>query len=111
MLELIELTETPDHQSLQNKINNHVRYLESYGDEGEFADLSNLKIENFDFSNCKLSGIHAHNSVFIKCRFYQCDLYGSVFKDSVFMNIDFEQANLGKTEFYSLNHNELYFLL
>ena len=54
MLELIELTETPDHQSLQNKINNHVRYLESYGDEGEFADLSNLKIENFDFSKMPL---------------------------------------------------------
>ena len=63
--------------------------------------LSACIVEEFDFSGIDLSSIFAIGSIFIRCKFIDCELYGAIVDESQFINADFRGANLGKANFYT----------
>ena len=63
--------------------------------------LSACIVEDFDFSGIDLSNIFAIGSIFIRCKFIDCELYGAIVDESQFINADFRGANLGKANFYT----------
>lgn len=89
------------HDELRRMLAEHERYNVSEGKEGQQADLSGYLVEDFDFSGLDLSDIlHARVSVFTRCRFVGCDLYGVSFSGSSAIGADFREAILVKAEFY-----------
>ena len=84
-------------------------YLASGRKIGESADLSASIIEEFDFSGIDLSSIFAIGSIFIRCKFINCELYGAVLDESQFINANFRGANLGKTNFYQVKAKNVCF--
>ena len=62
-------------------------------------DLSFCIISDFDFSGLNLSGIHAQNTTFRRCRFVGTDLYGADFSRTIAPEADFQRAILAKAVF------------
>lgn len=91
-----------EHNDLKEIIKKHI-LSKSSSNEGELADLSSYVVRNFDFSNLDLSEIHACDSIFVNCKFTNCDLYGVDFSNSSLVGINFKGSMLGKSEFYEAN--------
>ena len=62
-------------------------------------DLSFCIISDFDFSGLNLSGIHAQNTTFRRCRFVGTDLYGADLSRTIAPKADFQRAILAKAVF------------
>ncbi len=90
------------HIELQKMILEHQKYRSSKGKEGKLIDLSDYVIEDFNFSGQDLNCINARISIFLRCKFTNCDLSGSYFSDSEFIDVDFSDAMLVKTELYDV---------
>lgn len=88
------------HAALRDILAEHELYKKSEGKQGKQADLGAYIIEDYDFSGLNLSEINARGSVFTRCRFIGCDLYGTYFSDSSLVDTDFSDAMLKKAEFY-----------
>ncbi|MBR8828181.1 MAG: pentapeptide repeat-containing protein [Gomphosphaeria aponina SAG 52.96 = DSM 107014] len=91
-----------DHNTLNSILEKQCLYHTSEGKLGKLADLSAYIIEEFDFSQMHLSDIIAIGSVFIRCKFINCELYGTIFDESKFITVNFKNSNLGKAQFYGV---------
>jgi uncharacterized protein YjbI with pentapeptide repeats len=91
------------HAELNKMIMEHEIYCKSTEEKaGEMLNLTCFVIEDFDFSRKDLSSIDAYNSVFIRCKFTDCDLYHVSFSGSEFIDVDFSGAILVKAELYDV---------
>lgn len=91
------------HDAVQRILNAHDVYIRSEGKQGVQADLGAYIIADYDFSGLDLSGINTRESVFTRCRFVRCMLYGTYFSGSSLTHADFTSAMLSKAEFYDVD--------
>jgi uncharacterized protein YjbI with pentapeptide repeats len=87
------------HTEIQQMLDAHQKYFSSKREEGQKLDLTGYIIEGFDFSGLELPSLSARISIFIRCDFKNCNLYGAYFNGSEFTDVDFSDANLAKVEF------------
>lgn len=72
------------------------------GKHEQRSALSACIVEDFDFSGIELSDLFAISSIFIRCKFINSNMYGTVFDESKFIDVNFKGANLGQTNFYQV---------
>jgi uncharacterized protein YjbI with pentapeptide repeats len=92
-----------DLNELKHILKDHALYNATNGKEGKQADLGSYIIENADFTGINLSSINARGSIFKRCSFVDCDMYGAYFNDSSIIESNFRNAVLIKVEFYGVN--------
>ncbi|WP_223654455.1 pentapeptide repeat-containing protein [Hymenobacter psoromatis] len=97
-----QVLEPLDNETLQRMIAEERRKMVAkYGPSGPdlpvLDDLSLYFISDFDFSGLNLCGIHAHKTVFQRCRFVGADLFGADLSEMVAPGADFQRAILAKS--------------
>ena len=97
------------HTKLNSILEKQSVYQSSEGKIGGLADLSAYIIEDFDFSGIDLSDITAIDSVFTRCKFINCELYGAILSKSKFIDVNFRGASLGKVDFYRVEAKNVCF--
>lgn len=97
------------YDKLKSILEKQSTYHISKGKQGKLADLSASIIEDFNFSKIDLSDIFAIGSVFIRCKFTECEFYTANLSESKFIAADFRGANLHKTEFYRVEAKDACF--
>jgi uncharacterized protein YjbI with pentapeptide repeats len=94
---------------LKKMVSAHQKYITSEGREGCDIDLAGYIIKDFDFSGLDLNGVSARISVFIRCKFNDCDLYRAYFNGSELVDVDFSDAVLVKTELHRVKAKNTHF--
>lgn len=107
--EVRKVPEPIDNETLQRLVDEDVRYLRERPGADSTLELSLYIISDFDFSGLNLSGIHAQNTTFYRCRFVGTDLFGADFYGTVAPGADFRGAILAKSVFYEADVSDAIF--
>ncbi len=97
------------HEALHFILEEHTVYVATQGKQGKEADLSLYIIEDYDFSNLNLAGVHFYASVFIRCQFVNTDLYYTEFDAAKAPCGNFQGAMLAKASFYEADLSDACF--
>ncbi len=101
--EVRKVPEPIDNDTLQRLVDKDLRYLRENPGASSNLQLSLYIISDFDFSGLNLSGIHAQNTTFHRCRFVGTDFYGADFDGTIALGADFRRAGLAKAVFNEAN--------
>ena len=88
------------HEQLNRVLESHRLFIQTKGADGQWADLSYLIIEGYDFSGEDLNDVAAVGSRIINCGFKGVQWVGANLESTEVINCNFSRANLMRLECY-----------